>query len=341
MHNLMRGIVVIAVLFASMQATAEAAAAKDCRLRQYASIDLIIAPDGLVLVPAMINDVAVFMALNIGSAFSGIYSTASERLKLQRKSLNLDSVTISVNSENVHDYAIANSVALGSLPFGKAEFLVVSQTPDIGSAIVPNPVVGTIGINFFSRVDFEFDFANRKLNLYSQDHCPGEVVYWADSFASVPMRKGELGEVYFLMELEGQKIQTVLSTGAESTILYTDASKALFNFDENSKDVTTETDVSGRSSSHYRAMALTADGLAVMNAKILLRNRISPKGSDCVVRKKIGKDKAAGYDNCYGPYPLMLGMNVLQRLHLYVATKEKMLYFTAADAKRESAVLPP
>ena len=38
-------------------------------------------------------------------------------------------------------------------------------------------------------------------------------------------------------------------------------------------------------------------------------------------------------DSCYGhEAPLQLGLNILQELHLYFATKEKVLYVSAADA---------
>jgi hypothetical protein len=44
-------------------------------------------------------------------------------------------------------------------------------------------------------------------------------------------------------------------------------------------------------------------------------------------------DGALGYDRCYGRFPLVLGRSALQNLHLYFATREKIIYFTVADVQ--------
>lgn len=43
-------------------------------------------------------------------------------------------------------------------------------------------------------------------------------------------------------------------------------------------------------------------------------------------------EHSATYKNCYGSPPLSIGLDVLQHLRLYFATKEHILYLTAADA---------
>ena len=78
-------------------------------------------------------------------------------------------------------------------------------------------------------------------------------------------------------------------------------------------------------------MELTTNGLSVMNAQVNLREL---RGTSCRFREQKGADKAAGYVNCYNIFPLQLGMNVLKNMHIYIATKENVLYFTAADARR-------
>lgn len=39
--------------------------------------------------------------------------------------------------------------------------------------------------------------------------------------------------------------------------------------------------------------------------------------------------------------PLRIGLNVLEKLNLYFATKENVLYFTAADAEKPASGSPP
>jgi hypothetical protein len=51
-------------------------------------------------------------------------------------------------------------------------------------------------------------------------------------------------------------------------------------------------------------------------------------------RRDLAEQKLTGYQGATGirlPH-LMLGLNVLRKLHLYIATDEHVLYATAADA---------
>ncbi len=39
-------------------------------------------------------------------------------------------------------------------------------------------VVGVIGTDLLGKFDVDLDIAHKKLNLFSPDHCKGQVVYW-------------------------------------------------------------------------------------------------------------------------------------------------------------------
>jgi hypothetical protein len=130
------------------------------------------------------------------------------------------------------------------------------------------------------------------------------------------------------MELDGKKIETTLAAGNRTTTLSTDVTRKLFNFDKNSPDMESETDPAGRTTVHYRAMKLSGEGLQIINAHITLIDR--PQ-SACRLGSEAG---AAAYDGCFGVHPLQLGRNVLAKLRIYIATKEKVLYFTPAEASK-------
>jgi hypothetical protein len=183
-------------------------------------------------------------------------------------------------------------------------------------------------------MDIEIDFWNKKLNLYAQEHCPGAGVYWAKSYAFAPIRRGKLGNVFLPFELEGKKIQATLSTGSALTSLPTDLTKRMYGFDEHSPDVETKMDPAGHVQSQYRAMAITAPGLTLNNALV----QLLPRRSSCGLAVSTGPDHAAQYTDCMGDEaPLHIGLDVLEKLHLYFATKENVLYYTAADAGFEAA----
>ena len=60
------------------------------------------------------------------------------------------------------------------------------------------------------------------------------------------------------------------------------------------------------------------------------RTLVESPRSSCELAKR---DGATGFDEtCLGVHPLMLGRSVLTQLRIYIATHEKVLYFTRAEA---------
>jgi hypothetical protein len=312
----------IALLFSTYAASA--ADERDCTLKQYASLDLAETSNGSLLVPVQIEDRSAYMVLNTVAAISALTEEAVRLLGLPTKPVPRG-VEIHFGKSDIQRMASAKAFALGPVRYKGATFLI-TPTELVGRPTGGVPVVGTLGMDVFANMDVELDAAHRKLNLFSQDHCPGRAVYWAKKFDSVPIRVGKLGEIYFPMELDGQKLETTLATGSALTALSTEVTRKLYHFDKDSPDIEKETDASGETTAHYRAMALTGEGLQIINARIRL---VDPTNNSCHLGKVSG---AAAYEDCYGAHPLQLGRSVLTKLRIYIATKEKALYFTDADA---------
>jgi hypothetical protein len=310
-----------------------AADANKCGLTRYASLDLVLVGDSNLLVPVTIQNTRAYMALNMASPLSSVTEKVVRDLSLPTKSIPFN-VGVHAGKSKVQDTATATPFAVGALQFKSAEFLVLPQFRFPWN-VAGAPVVGLLGMDVFKQVDIELDVAHRKMNLFSQEHCPEHVVYWSAKYDSAPIRFGALGEFYFPMVLDGKKLETTLATSNSTTTLRTDATRKLFNFDSHSTDVETETDSSGNTTSHYRAMKLSGEGLDIINARISL---VDPPTAGCYLSSHQG---AASYDGCYGVHPLALGQNVVSKLHFYIATKEKMLYFTAAEPSGASDVSSP
>ena len=83
-------------------------------------------------------------------------------------------------------------------------------------------------------------------------------------------------------------------------------------------------------------MKLSGEGIEIINARISLVD--TPRNSTCRLSSRLG---AAAYENCLGAHPLSLGQNVISKVHLYIATKEKMLYFTPAEPSGNGDVAAP
>jgi hypothetical protein len=264
-----------------------------CGLTRYASLDLAMVGDSSLLVPVMIQGSRAYMALNMASPFSSFTESAVGKLSLAKKPMPLHAEVL-MGKNKVQEMATAKPFGFGGLQFKSVTFLVVPGF-NFAETTADVPVVGILGMDVLKDFDIELDAAHRKMNLFSQDHCPGHGVYWSAKYDSTPIRFGSLGEFYFPVELEGKKLETTLATSNPMTTLSTDATRQLFHFDSHSADVETDTDQSGKTTAHYRAMKLSGEGLDIINARISLIDR--PAGSSC---RLSSRSAAAAYEDCYG-----------------------------------------
>jgi len=302
---------------------------KDCGPpQQLASIDLTVG--GAVLVPVTLDGKSAWMVLETASGWSMLGQQAAADFGLTLSDMPYG-VIVNVGNDHVRNVAVIDSFAMGGFEYRKSKMMVSPQATPL-HVVAGRPVIGFMGLDFFAAVDFELDFAKRKLNLFSQDHCPGKVVYWADSFQSVPLLRSITGEFFFPMELDGKKVEAALAISSPVTSLTTDVTQKLYGFDENSSGVEVQPTAAGQPVAHYRAMKLTASGLQAEDVKVTLRAPIKHCKMEVGM---VRKSRAAGYSgDCLGVFPLLLGRNVLEGLHLYFATRENVMYFTPASATK-------
>lgn len=300
-----------------------------CGLTILASLDLYIAPNGKVHVPVTINGTPAWMALVTSSALTMISEDAVTSLKLKRQAVN-NTVGVKVGDTQIKHQVTLDTFMVGNVLYKRAVLIVNPRKgPDVPQNEVGKPVVGVLGINAFDDFDFELNLAAKKLNLFSHDHCPGKVVYWTKNYTQVPFSRDPLGVPMFPMELDGQFVEATLSTNTALSIIDSNITKGVYGFDETSPDVTLETTDDGREEARFKAMALSAPGLNVANTRLRLVKRDKDCGRTWRTTENV---KAVGYEGCSGVMPLELGINVLTNLRIYVATKEKVIYISRADA---------
>lgn len=294
----------------------EAPQNRDCRLRRLASIDLDIGT--YVIMPVSLDGNQTRMGLTTAMGISVIFKQDAEQMHL--------AIAKPPSPSGTMEKVTVDSFSLGSLDIGKVQLMAIGG-PQTRNPAVP-AYVGWFAMTSLVGMDFELDFAHNKLNLFSTAHCPGKVVYWTDTAASVPYSLDMTGIPVFPMELDGQKVAATVQAGGSNTKLRTDFSKKIYGFDEHSPGIETRTLDSGKTISHYRAMKMTAQGLSVTNADV----ELVPGSKGCFVSTSAGPQRSAAYADCHGVVPLTLGLDVLRHLRLYFATKEHVLYFTPADA---------
>jgi len=281
--------------------------ADDCTLKRVASVDMTIDSGGGVSVPMTIRGRNVDMLVDTGGYASMVTDSLAKELSLNFLRVS-SRVRISMFGGLVIDHYVAvPDIDLGGLKADKLLMLVVPEGR-LGNE------QGTIAPDILRAYDVEFDFANAKFNLLSQDHCPGKTVYWTkDSYAKVPFTISNGGHIEVPIMVDDQSMRAAFDTGSSTSTMSLETAEKIFHFDEKSPDLKAVNADSSSKDKIYRYpfKSLGFEGVKVNNPDILLfPDNVSRMGSE----------------------KLIIGMDVLRQLHLYIAYGEKQLYVTAATA---------
>ena len=287
------------------------------------------------MITAMINDKPVALLVDTGGSLSSLTKRAVRELNLQTGQSRIRLTNIAGNSENLE--ARLPSIVLGGLRLEGPYFMVLPG-PDDGRSEIAT-FGGLLGSEMLRNVDFDFDFAANKVNLISQDHCAGNVVYWpASAVAVVPFTFNASGHITFRMELDGRRVSAMLDTGAGDTILNLDIARRTFRVDVNAPDVEKVGEIGRSQSGVYRRRfnTISFEGVSVTNPMITMYPDLIGGGSLGEQRTgSIIREARAGLPD------VILGMNVLSEMHVYIASKERRLYITAANPQPASAPAAP
>ena len=283
--------------------------------------------DGRIYVPAKINNVPKSMLVDTGGFFTEITETAAEELGLSARTTRLALVGIAGDTTR---RAVRANFALGNLRADGMDLMVMPAThrlaPDLPDA------AGILAPNLLQNYDLDLDFGGRKLNLISQNHCKGRVVYWAARrIAAVPVEISG-GHIFVPVELDGQRLKALLDTGASISVLNLDVATRLFGLVPGAAD----TPVAGNLLKSQNAQiythtfrSLSLEGVTVANPRLrlipdLVRSKVSRSPDGWGGGTRIPSSGANS-----GLSDLIIGMDVLRHFHVYIAYKERKLYLTA------------
>lgn len=286
-----------AALFASGAARADE---ENCKLGRYASLPITIDESGGVTVPIKVEDQVQNMLVDTGGAFSMLTESAAARLKLFRMAIPLAWMEM-FGGRKLDHYVTAHSMEIAGAHVHDRDFVLI---PDDA---LPPGVDGILAPDILQVFDVDFDFAASKLNLFSQEHCEGKVVYWThDPHAQIPFKLDDDRHIKIDLQLDGKDVSTILDTGSDLSLLSLETAEDLFGFDEATLK---------KNKYHYPFKTLTLQGVIVNNPDILLVPDDKSK-----IMGDIGQPK------------MILGMGILRQLHLYIAYREHNIYVTAATA---------
>jgi len=303
-----KGAVLGAASVCAFSILGNARAADTCQLKMVASLDFVSTDESAVVLPVILDNIPVKMIVDTGGVATTISDDWARDQRLRRHKLERGAGVYGYDGNFMDSIAYIPSVQTGTL-----------HASDVRAIIQPGwldkEIVGTLGPDFFLQYEVELDFAAHKMNLFSQDHCPGQVVYWThDPAAAIPIKIDGAGHIVADVTLDGKEVKAIVDTGATTSVMKMAGATSLFDLTPSSPGVTKISSNEATGGNYkYTFKTLTLGGINFNNPTVYLIGDANP-GQETFSRE------------------LLLGGHQLSKLHLFISYKERMLYATSAGA---------
>lgn len=303
--------------------TAAAAETAACGLKLVNTVPITLDAHGdRVFVPVTINGTPKTFLLDTGGALTQISASAAHDLHL---GIGESSITmLDMYGRAAVGAAHLDSFGIGRLQDSKATLSVMT------SSFEGQPYVGILAADYMGSYDIELDFSAGKMNYFSKDHCEGKVVYWlATAIAAVPMLFRDFHLTLPVM-LDGKPIKAMIDTGATDTVLFSSAAKQAFDITADSPGAMPLAENAQKDAFRYVFKNLSLEGITINNPHIVvLPDRTGSKdpNNDYVTGSRVQHVD----DRDVSDPVMLIGMNILSKLHLYIAFGEQKIYITPAS----------
>jgi predicted aspartyl protease len=322
------------VIFAGAILTALAcidADADDCKLARIASLDF--TENGVIVIPVSLEGTSVRMALDTGAPLSAVDPIVADNLHLIQRRI-VQGALYDAAGESFSYIALPHDLAMGDM-----------HANDVKMAVWPSPmgkgdqrIGGTIAVDLLRHFDVDIDFSAHRLGLFSQDHCPGKVVYWTSGdVAVVPMHVVNTGHIILPVKLDGTPFDAMLDTGSTFSSLSQEAADNTFHLAPNSPQMAKIGENAGPGGVplyRHTFKTLEIEGISISNPAIAIFENLTRARQAPQLGSRIGEADESG-----GNTDLVLGLQELHHFHVYIAYKEQKLYLTSASVPPPAA--PP
>lgn len=288
---------------------ADTAQAEECAARRLEnSVQMEpIGDSGEVAVPITLNGTEKKFLFDTGGG-SMNYIRTDLALKLGMfKTDNFAAVDLAGNKS----YLVAGARHLKFGAISTQEVTVFQEVPDLAHD-------GILSAGTMIADDLDIDFGAMRLNFFSADHCPGDVVYWPHKALAVVPITLVGGHFELATTLDGHALTAVIDTGSPWTILNSAWAKENLGFSPQTATPPpgAPKDQPDRQIYFRKYSALSFPGITIAHPLVVVRPLQFGEGKDPVNRAP----------------DMIIGMEVLRHLHLYYAAGEKKIYITPAAA---------
>jgi predicted aspartyl protease len=330
-RGLIMRIITTAALLTAIFPAAALAQDNCAQLKIVNTVQMTRGPGGRDLIPVRINGTTKNFLFDTGASLTIVGQSTVADLKLPIRQGRVSMVDLTGKVTNAQ--TLIDEYIVGHM-----------RGTSVQMQVTPTQLDGIFGLDGWSAVDLDVDFGTDKLNMFSADHCPGKIQYWSASvLAAVPMKYVDRRLMIHVM-LDGHEETAQIDTGSSGTTLTIDEAKRAFGLDLGSDDAPADGVLNGDDSlkayKHQFKTLSFGDGAAVTvnNADV----RIIPNA----VGRNLDKTPLQGSrvvtekDLMVIP-DMLIGMNVLRKLHVYVAFGEAKLYVTDASFSAQPSAPTP
>ncbi|HWY61634.1 MAG TPA: retropepsin-like aspartic protease [Rhizomicrobium sp.] len=314
-------ILMSAVLLAALLPSAAQAA--DCKLQIIDIIHMDPAFEGLEeRIPVKINGVQKSFIFDTGGSLTQVARAMAEDLKLP------------VRQGNIQMYDVAGNISRDQAAIH--EFMIGHMRgTDVNLPVNPGglPADGIVALDYLHTFDADVDFTSNTLRIFSQDHCPGQVVYWT-SPANVGIVPITMNGYHMIVPvtLDGKPERAVIDTGATFSTITIPEAHRLFDLTPGTADVPEygkfNNDPTLKTYSHD-FKSLSIGDIAVTNPKLILIPNAMGRNAD---RSQYVGDRTKSDKTEINVDDMIIGMDVLRKLHIYIAFGERKMYVSGTSA---------
>jgi Aspartyl protease len=327
----MRNSALVAFMILSGIAVAGTAQAQSCSAPQLLNSVAMtqIAGSNLMAVPISINGTARKFVIDTGDVGTEVSQAMVRDLGLPENTYSGQAMEYNVkgshSAQDIRQRVRVADFQIGNMKGSSMQFLISSDQA-LGDT---KPYDGLLANDLFNNYDLDLDFAAKRMNYFSANHCPGQVVYWPEKpVAVVPVTIRD-SKITVPVTIDGHQIDAVIDTSADRTVMKRGVAEQTFNLDPDSPQMTPVEglrDGLGERVYTHTFGLIGFEGVAVNNLPVLIQTNsmVRPTYSSPTTGNRFRTAMMP-------PIPdLSIGMDVLSHLHVYIAFAENKLYVSPA-----------
>jgi hypothetical protein len=230
--------------------------------------------------------------------------------------------------------ALTNLVSVGSFTVGRATGrhlqFAVAKKGEIGPSA---PYDGFLTGDFFRQYDVELDFGGKQMTWLTPTDCsdPNRVVFWPHrEVAIVPITLAKDGRLQMQVMVHGHIFNAEIDTSSARSVMRRDIAERYVRLTSDTPDMTPvnglKDGVGMQIYVHTFPEIIFSGGITVLNIPTLIQNYSMIPMED---RRPVLGTRAQFTDERIPD--LTIGMDVLQKLHMYVVLGQGKIYVTSAS----------